>query len=123
MPIRLRRRVSAPACGVEELLRLVSDEPPAGAEVAVEARDTAAPEPVLGPPFLSLRESADWLSVSIATLKRLVAKGELQTVPVGARRKIPASHLAAYVAKDILLPEQVLSSPELDKAIGFHKSK
>ncbi len=60
------------------------------------------------PPFLSLKEAADWLCVSMSTLKRLIAKGEIITVWIGARRKIPASHLAAYVAKDIMLPSEVV---------------
>ena len=51
------------------------------------------------PPFLSLREGAD------------IAKGHLATVRVGKHRKVPASYLAAYVAKDILLPDQALSIP------------
>jgi excisionase family DNA binding protein len=60
------------------------------------------------PPFLSLREAAEWLCVSLPTLKRTIAKGDLSTVRVGARRKVPANYLATYVAKDILLPEQVI---------------
>jgi excisionase family DNA binding protein len=62
------------------------------------------------PPFLSLRESADWLCVSLSTLKRLIANRELSTIRVGARQKIPASTLAAYVARDILLPSQVVDT-------------
>src|SRR4051812_8709771 len=58
------------------------------------------------PPFLSLTEAADWLCVSVSTLKRLLAKGELTTIRVGARQKVPASHLEVYVGKDILLPSQ-----------------
>jgi excisionase family DNA binding protein len=50
-----------------------------------------------GPPFLSLSEAADWLGVSLSTLKRLIAKGRLRAVRIGARRKIAASELAAYV--------------------------
>jgi excisionase family DNA binding protein len=123
MPIRLRRRFPAPPMAVEDLLRLAPGEPPAAAGVVAEAGDPTATEPTAGPPFLSLREAADWLCVSIAMLKRLITRGELATVRIGARQKIPASYLAAYVAKDMLLPEQVLSSHILDKAIGFHKSK
>jgi excisionase family DNA binding protein len=57
------------------------------------------------PPFLSLREAADWLCVSLSTMNRMIAKGDLATIRVGNRRKVPASYLAAYVAKDVLLPE------------------
>ena len=68
------------------------------------------------PPFLSLPEAADWLCVSVSTLKRLIAKGDLTTIRVGARQKIPASHLEAYVAKDILLPSQVVDPAQSDEA-------
>ena len=67
------------------------------------------------PPFLSLTESAEWLCVSVSTLKRLIAKGDLTTIRVGARQKIPASHLEAYVAKDILLPSQVTDPIQSDE--------
>jgi excisionase family DNA binding protein len=88
-----------------------------------EAAESAATRPAPAPPFLSLLASAEWLCVSIATLKRLVAEGVLITVRVGARRKIPASHLEAYVAKNILLPDQVLSSHTLEQAEGFQNIK
>ena len=64
------------------------------------------------PPFLSLREAADWLCVSLSTLKRLIAKGELSTVRVGARQKIFANQLSAYIAKDVLLPSQAATSSQ-----------
>jgi excisionase family DNA binding protein len=107
MPITLRRK---PAAETRE-------------DIALPAPDIAAPgspvqatthpgepsdEQKPAPPFLSLLEAADWLCVSISTLKRLIAKGDLATIRVGARRKIPASHLAAYVSRGILLPSQVL---------------
>jgi excisionase family DNA binding protein len=78
--------------------------PPTAAEAGDDAATTEVPP---APPFLSLREAADWLCVSPSTLKRMVVKGELPTVRVGKRRKIPAGDLAAYVAKGILLPENV----------------
>jgi excisionase family DNA binding protein len=68
------------------------------------------------PPFLSLREAAEWLCVSLPTLKRTIAKGDLNTIRVGKRRKVPATYLAAYVAKDILLPERVIGANEDDRA-------
>jgi excisionase family DNA binding protein len=74
----------------------------------VDAHDVTSEQNSPAPPFLSLREAADWLCISISTLKRLIAKGELSIIKVGARRKIPASVLAAYVGRDILLPSQVL---------------
>jgi excisionase family DNA binding protein len=77
---------------------------------AVNAGDLGTDQTGHVPPFLSLRESADWLCVSISTLKRLIANRELATLRVGARQKIPASTLAAYVARDILLPSQVVDT-------------
>jgi excisionase family DNA binding protein len=44
--------------------------------------------------------------VSLSTLKRMVARGELLAIRVGKHRKIPASSLAAYVGKDLLIPEE-----------------
>jgi hypothetical protein len=71
MPIRLRRRISAPTSAAEELLRLAPDDSPEAPDAAAKAGDVAATEPTLTPPFLSLRASAGWLSISMATLKRL----------------------------------------------------
>lgn len=74
----------------------------------IEARRGAyQPRTSPEPPFLSLKEAAEWLCISLSTLKRMVAKGELAALRVGARRKISASDLSAYIAKDILLPSEV----------------
>jgi excisionase family DNA binding protein len=67
--------------------------------------DATIPAAPPAPPFLSFREAADWLCVSLSTLKRMVAKGEFTAIRVGKRRKIPADYLAAYVGKDVLIPE------------------
>jgi excisionase family DNA binding protein len=83
---------------------------PAVAPLAAATRAATESEPPR-PPFLSLREAADWLCVSPSTMKRTIAKGYLATVRVGKHRKVPASYLAAYVAKDVLLPDQVVSIP------------
>ncbi len=83
---------------------------PAAPEVIGTADSVATADASPSPPFLSLREAADWLCVSHSTLLRLVAKGELSAVWVGKRRKIPASCLSAYVARDILLPNQVIDT-------------
>jgi excisionase family DNA binding protein len=107
MPITLR---SKPGAEMREDNALAApdvaapDSPGPATARPAEPADEQKP----APPFLSLREAADWLCVSISTLKRLVAKGELATIRVGARRKIPASRLEAYIARDILLPCQVL---------------
>jgi excisionase family DNA binding protein len=106
MPIRLHR--PRLVSSLEEISRLLSDASSAGsALVSASEGDPVQAASSPSPPFLSLRESADWLCVSISTVKRLIAKGTLGTVRVGARRKIPASFLAAHVARDILLPDQV----------------
>ena len=57
--------------------------------------------------LVSLREAADWRCVSLSTVRRLLAKGELTSVRIGVRQKIPSSELRAYIAKDILLPDQI----------------
>ena len=107
MPVRVIR---ASERHIDEVLRILPDEDAAetsgGPEPCSTATDvTATDVEVPAPPFLSLGDAADWLCVSLSTLKRLVARGELGTVLVGKRRRIPASLLAAYIAKDILLPE------------------
>jgi excisionase family DNA binding protein len=107
MLIRTRRTPKADVANLEP-------DPP--------AREPSIPPPAPStdqqpaPPFLSLTAAADWLCVSVSTLKRMIAKGELTTVRVGARQKIPASQLAAYVAKDILLPSQVTDPVQSDEA-------
>lgn len=93
---------------LEQTQPLAPNQPSSGSSIrsanATDGRETAV---FSQPPFLSLKEAADWLCVSLSTLKRMVAKGELSTVRVGARRKISASALSAYVAKDIVLPSEV----------------
>jgi excisionase family DNA binding protein len=49
------------------------------------------------PPFYSLAYAAECLSTSLSTIKRLLSKGDLPYVRVGARRKIPRSGLQAYL--------------------------
>lgn len=95
------------ASSLDEISRLVSDVSPAGLATPAQDGDPTQAMSPPAPPFLSLREAADWLCVSLSTLKRLIGKGALGTLRVGGRRKIPASFLAAYVARDILLPDQV----------------
>jgi excisionase family DNA binding protein len=98
MPIRIRHTAAGSQKGIAVPSRTVSAQSLPGHLDPQKDQHT--------PPFLSLREAADWLCVSLSTLKRLIAKGELSTVRIGARQKIPASHLAAYIAKDVLLPSQ-----------------
>jgi excisionase family DNA binding protein len=115
MPIRVRRTPNA-----ERQLADIADPAPEApvpelslAPPTATTDQGAAQQPA--PPFLSLTEAADWLCVSVSTLKRLIAKGDLTTIRVGARQKIPASHLEAYVAKDILLPSQVTDPVQSDE--------
>jgi excisionase family DNA binding protein len=119
MPILLRRlkssRNSATATAVSPLLCGPAVSGPAGPNAAA-----AGTEPS-GPPFRSLREAAGWLCVSLPTLKPTIAKRDLRTVRVGKHRKVPASYLAAYVAKDILLLNQVVDFTQ-DCSIAFEYS-
>jgi excisionase family DNA binding protein len=57
------------------------------------------------PPFLSLQDAADWLGISLSTIKRLIANGDIATLRVGERQRIPAAYLERYVMRDILVPE------------------
>lgn len=50
--------------------------------------------------LLRLSEVASVLRVSINTLKKMLANGEIGYVQVRGRRKIDASHLAEYVARN-----------------------
>lgn len=53
------------------------------------------------PPFVALPEAAEWLAVSLATLKRLLTRRELQAVRIGARRKIPLAELQRYALEGL----------------------
>ena len=63
-----------------------------------------------GSPFLSIAEAAHWLGVSVSTVKRLIRRGELITVQIGARRKIPNTSLMSYVTRGVMFPEIVVSN-------------
>jgi excisionase family DNA binding protein len=102
MPIRLGRLKS------KETVAAVTPNasiPSVSAAAGPDPAEMGAGPPA--PPFLSLREAAGWLSISVTTLNRLIARGDLATVRVGKLRKVPASYLTAYVGTDILLPGQV----------------
>jgi excisionase family DNA binding protein len=51
--------------------------------------------------LLGLSEAARMLSVSIHTLRRLVARGEVATVNVGARRLIPDSEVERIIQRGV----------------------
>ena len=88
-------------------------EPSGKSPQSAECVDTGEVRPLTASPFLSLREAAEWLCVSRSTLKRMIGRGELTTVLVGKRHKVPADCLSTYVTRDILLPEAV-SEPHAD---------
>jgi len=103
MPIRLSR-TSRPADLVEMMRRVPDPNPTDGAAPASAPGGCARYESPHAPPFLSPKEAAAWLCVSLSTVKRLIGTGKLETVRIGARRKIPASSLEAYVMRDLLIP-------------------
>ena len=63
--------------------------------------------PVSG--FLSIAEAAHWLSVSASTVEQLVRKGELITVQIDERYKIPNTALFAYFARTVMFAEVIMS--------------
>jgi excisionase family DNA binding protein len=58
--------------------------------------------------MLSIDEVADQLAVSRDTIRRLVERGELKAVKVGAQWRISTADLAAYLERNT--PEPVVSS-------------
>jgi len=87
-----------PITSLEDILGLPlgTSKPPAAALGYAAAAGSAAPTP----PFLSLKEASVFLSVSLSTLNRLLARGELVALRIGRRRKIPADNLRAYLTRD-----------------------
>ncbi len=112
MPIRLNRSTSASR--LEEIVGSLPDTEPANSSAPLASSGPAQDDAPLAPPFLSLREAAEWLCVSISSVKRLIAKGELIAVRIGARRKIPGCSLEAYVTRDILIPNTDLQPIDND---------
>lgn len=106
MTIRLSKKIRTRS--LQELLDLTPDESTLTKSTPPEPDDKGTDPTSPAPPFLSPKESAAWLCVHLSTLKRLVARVDLGTLRVGARRKIPASYLAAYVAREIMTTEQVI---------------
>ena len=108
------------ATSLAEILSLQVERPDSHntAPIAI----TVASCPPLAPPFLSLREAADFLSISLSTLHRLLAKGELVAVRIGARRRVPADHLTAYLTRDVQFPE-LMAGSEWDRSNQINRSK
>ena len=112
MPIRLgpklnhrARERAAPSIAEQGTL-----DSPQQAPSAIDAKT------VFEPPYLSLREAAEWLCISLSTIKRMVARGTLSTVRIGERNKVPANVLEAYVARDVLIPSQ--QQQDVDNALN-----
>lgn len=47
--------------------------------------------------LLRVNEAATRLGVSLATVKRLLASGDLRSVKIGSSRRVPVADLADYV--------------------------
>jgi excisionase family DNA binding protein len=78
---------------LEDILGLQLEMPETRTSVAVSAT------PV--PPFLSLKDAAVFLGISLSTLNRLLARGELVAFRIDARRKIPADLLTTYISREV----------------------
>ena len=60
---------------------------------------TAYAEPPTLEPLLSVSTAAEYLAVSVRTVYRLIAAGELHPVRVGARLRIEREDLRAYLER------------------------
>jgi excisionase family DNA binding protein len=101
------------ATDLQEILALpLGDEPPPvlGGGPIAQPIHVAMATPLPASPFLCIAEAASWLGVSVSTVKRLIGRGELTTVRIGGRRKIPNTALLAYVRRDVMLPALALSN-------------
>jgi excisionase family DNA binding protein len=65
---------------------------------ADEAALAAAPVPAADPEYLTRKEAAEHLRVSLTTVNGLIQTGELGSVTIRARRFVPRSALTAYLA-------------------------
>ena len=108
LPARSKKRNGPQESGLPASVTPVVDPP----EPAADASDLNPDQIGPTPPFLSLREAADWLCVSSSTLKRMITQGLLPTIRIGRRRKIPANALSAYVTKDLTFPDEVVDTTE-----------
>ena len=92
-----------------------------GTQLSLQADGSSERRPAItlpGSPFLTIAEVAHWLGVSVSTVKRLIAKGELVAVRIGGRRKIPNSSLMSYVTSDVMFPEIALSNDTAEYPIN-----
>ena len=94
------------ASDLHEILALpLCDAPGLQADGSLERRPAIT---LPGSPFLTIAEAAHWLGVSVSTVKRLIAKGELVAVRIGGRRKIPNTSLMSYVTSECDVPRDRL---------------
>lgn len=87
--------VEAKLEGIEALLKVIQKQ-----VESLEAR--ARPEPTC----FSLKDAATRLGVSLSTMKRMVAEGEIQTATIGKREMIPLSELTRVSTPDTQRPAQ-----------------
>ena len=57
-------------------------------------------QPVHSQPLLSRAEAAAWLGVSVATVARMIARGQLQTKQIGSRTRILRESVDALLSKE-----------------------
>jgi excisionase family DNA binding protein len=71
-----------------------TDLPATGYQPSVS--EDGQPDTIFRPPFLSIGNAANWLNVSLATMKRLLQRRDIPCVRIGNRRKIPLAVLQQY---------------------------
>ena len=121
--------MKAPRPSREHLPAPVADDPctalveALGAIIRQAVRDGVAEVvseilPHLGPPtdptaMVDVAEAANRLGLSLSKTKRLVVAGELGSVLIGRRRKVPVSAIESYISR---LEEEQLRLPGMDAA-------
>jgi excisionase family DNA binding protein len=63
--------------------------------------------------MVDVAEAANRLGLSLSKTKRLVVAGELGSVLIGRRRKVPVSAIESYISR---LEEEQLRLPGMDAA-------
>lgn len=61
--------------------------------------------------YLTLREAADRLAVSVKTIRRLIDRGELPAVRIGGSLRIEEAGLLAYLDRNRVRPMRVPGAP------------
>ena len=69
---------------------------------------TVTPPPHDGPRLLSVREVADFLGISVASVRRMIDRGDLAAIVVGERSiRITAAELDRYIRAHVRDGEDV----------------